>query len=127
MAPDRPVPVRFGDELLARADRAAEALAARAAGLRVTRSEVLRLAADRGLKSLEDEIAEQNAMEADEISTSLYARKGASLEPKEIAVALEAKWKRNVSPEEVKNLLVERRRWIDLRGGRIRPPADTKK
>jgi hypothetical protein len=126
MAADRPVPVRFGSELIARADRVAAALVARAAGAKITRSEVFRLATERGLRVLEEEINQQNAVEADEVSTLLYARRGSALEPKEVSAALEAKWKRNVPFEEAKSLLVEHRKWIELRGGRIRPPADTK-
>lgn len=53
---EKPIAIRFTDEMLARFERVAEALAIRAAGTRVTRSDAIRAAAERGLVELETEL-----------------------------------------------------------------------
>lgn len=52
----KPIPIRLEDELLERVDRVTDAMEARAAGAKVPRSSVLRLALERGLDSLESEL-----------------------------------------------------------------------
>jgi hypothetical protein len=54
---EKPLAVRFSDDQIARADRVAEALSVRAAGTRVTRSDAIRAAFDRGLEALEAELS----------------------------------------------------------------------
>jgi predicted transcriptional regulator len=53
---DRSIPIRLDDDTIDRLDRLAEALAGRAAGVKVARSSVMRVALERGLDSLEAEL-----------------------------------------------------------------------
>jgi hypothetical protein len=53
---EKPIAIRFTDEMLARFERVAEMLAVRAAGTRITRSDAIRAAAERGLGELEAEL-----------------------------------------------------------------------
>jgi hypothetical protein len=52
----RPLAVNFAEDQIARFDRIAEALSARAAGTDVTRSDAIRAAAERGATLLEAEL-----------------------------------------------------------------------
>jgi hypothetical protein len=54
--PEKPLAVRFTEEQVARFDRIAEKLSALAAGTRVTRSDAIRAAAERGAALLEAEL-----------------------------------------------------------------------
>jgi hypothetical protein len=51
-----PLAVLFSDEQIERFDRIAEALSARAAGTKITRSDAIRASADRGAAALETEL-----------------------------------------------------------------------
>jgi hypothetical protein len=51
----RPLAIAFDAETIAKLDRVAKALSERAAGMRVTRSDIVRAAVDRGLAALEIE------------------------------------------------------------------------
>jgi hypothetical protein len=51
-----PVPIRLGEELLARLDRVTAEMSKRAAGADVPRSSAIRLALERGLDALEAEL-----------------------------------------------------------------------
>jgi len=53
---ESPISIRLDEGLLARLDALAEELTKRAAGARVGRSSVMRLALERGLASLEGEL-----------------------------------------------------------------------
>jgi hypothetical protein len=53
----KPVPLRIEESTLDRLDRVASALSERAAGARVPRSDVIRIALERGLESLEKEMS----------------------------------------------------------------------
>lgn len=52
----RPVPLRIDETILERLDRVAAALSERAAGARVPRSDAIRIALERGVASLEQEL-----------------------------------------------------------------------
>lgn len=54
--PEKPLAVRFTEEQIARFDRIAEKLSARAAGTKVTRSDAIRAAAEQGAALLEAEL-----------------------------------------------------------------------
>jgi hypothetical protein len=54
--PGRPLAVLFTEEQIVRFDQIAEALSERAAGTRVTRSDAIRAAAERGAAALEAEL-----------------------------------------------------------------------
>lgn len=54
--PKRPLAVQFEEAQIARFDRIAERLSARAAGTKVTRSDAIRAAAERGAAVLEGEL-----------------------------------------------------------------------
>ncbi len=53
---DHPTSVRLDDDLSSRLDRIAEALTRRAAGVSVGRSRALKLAIERGIDALEEEL-----------------------------------------------------------------------
>lgn len=55
--PERALAVRLPDETIARLEAVADQLSARAAGAKVARSEVMRMAMERGLASLEKELS----------------------------------------------------------------------
>lgn len=61
MTDTKPIPVRFDADQIARLDRVAKALSERAGGAKVSRSEVVRVAVDRGLDALEDSIARKGS------------------------------------------------------------------
>ena len=54
--PESPTAIRFPPELIARFERIAETLSERNAGMKVTRSDAVRMAAERGATSLEEEL-----------------------------------------------------------------------
>lgn len=54
---ERALAVRLPDETIARLEAVAEKLSARAAGAKVARSEVMRMAMERGLTALEKELS----------------------------------------------------------------------
>ena len=56
MATRPTIPVRLDEAMVARLDAVAEAMSKRAAGASVSRSEVVRVAVDRGVSALEAEL-----------------------------------------------------------------------
>jgi predicted transcriptional regulator len=52
----KPTPIRLDDEIIGRVDRVAAGLAERASGVRVSRSEAMRVALEQGLRQLEHEL-----------------------------------------------------------------------
>ncbi|MCC6523373.1 MAG: hypothetical protein IT373_11975 [Polyangiaceae bacterium] len=55
---EKPLAIRFDVETIERLDRLAENMSKRSGGVRVTRSDVVRVAVTRGLDALEAEFAE---------------------------------------------------------------------
>lgn len=52
----KPIPIRIDDDLIARFDKLAEVMSARAAGAKLPRTSVIRLAMERGAALLEQEL-----------------------------------------------------------------------
>jgi hypothetical protein len=122
MAPDNPTPIRLSDPVLKEADRLAEVLTNRAAGAKITRSEVLRIAVDRGLESLRREYAPTDDDVIEEAALELHHKDKPGATYQGVALLASKKLGRTIPDAAAQKVL---RNWPN-QGGRIIPPPKTK-
>lgn len=124
MANERPIPIRFSVDLINRVDRIGAHVSQSAGGAKITRAEVIRIATEKGLLQLEQDLPSAATSAAFEQLEALGVN-GGSVDPADIAKALSERWACPVSLEDVVRFLdpLRGRGVIQLRSGRYRPEA----